>query len=539
MRSLVIIIGLLLFLLTGLILTQVNAWSDGAHQARIIVGVKPGHDFDNLVRELKSYGRVVNTIPEIGAVVLIVPGRAIGILRNLPSVKYIEEDILVKLEDDFNVIYKVTSTGRVFFSSYTDNIIVNAGETSSVNYTVKNNIRSSIDIVVELYDYKNNLVTLATHTVSARKSVSGSLYFTAPQSPGNYSYKLTLRDASTGATYDSKLIIVSVYQQTLPEPSPPPGETPQQPLYYTDKVNWNINYVKAPDVWHTYNTTYGLGALGYGIQVAVLDTGIDYTHLELQGAVVWCAVYLDMSGIIYEGHDLSMCMDRNGHGTHVAGIIRASMNNVSIVGVSPFVQLYAIKVLGDSGSGYISDIAKGIIEAVKGPDDIAGTEDDADVISMSLGGPASQTLYNAVKYAYDNGVVLVAAAGNSGASNPSYPAAYPEVIAVGAVDSNYQVPSWSNRNPDVVAPGVGIYSTIPGGTLGYKSGTSMACPHVSGVAALIQALRVSAGKSKLTPSQVISLIKQSAIDLGATGYDELYGYGLVDAYRAIQLALTT
>jgi subtilisin family serine protease len=196
-------------------------------------------------------------------------------------------------------------------------------------------------------------------------------------------------------------------------------------------------------------------------------------------------------------------------------------------------------VLSDSGSGYSSDIARGIVEAVKGPDDTLGTEDDADVISMSLGGPSSSILYDAVKYAYNNGVVLVAAAGNEGASTPSYPAGYPEVIAVGAIDSNYNVPTWSNRNPDLVAPGVTIYSTLPGNTYGYKSGTSMACPHVSGVVAILQAMRLQAGLGKLTPDQVRQILISTAIDLGVKGYDEQYGYGLVDAYSALNLALNS
>ncbi len=102
---------------------------------------------------------------------------------------------------------------------------------------------------------------------------------------------------------------------------------------------------------------------------------------------------------------------------------------------------------------------KQLRKATKGPDDVAGTDDDADVISMSLGGPHSSVLYDAVKYAYNYNVTLVAAAGNDGASQSSCPACYREVIAVGAVDSNYNVPGWSNRNPDVVAPGVNILST--------------------------------------------------------------------------------
>jgi len=305
------------------------------------------------------------------------------------------------------------------------------------------------------------------------------------------------------------------------------------------EVQWDIYMIYAPDVWNAYSGTYGSAAYGYysTVHVAVVDTGIDYSHPDLQGAVKYCIVSLNNGATFYKGTYLSNCRDPNGHGTHVAGTIAARLNGAGMAGVAPKVQLYAVRVLSASGSGYISDIARGIIEATKGPDGTPGTADDADVISMSLGGSDSTTLYNAVKYAYSYGVVLVAAAGNEGASYPSCPACYSEVIAVGAVDSNGNVPSWSNRYPDVVAPGVNIYSTLPGGKYGYMSGTSMACPHVSGVVALIQALRLAAGKPKLTPSQVYDVITRTAIDLGYPGYDSLYGYGLVDAYDAVYYAL--
>jgi subtilisin family serine protease len=306
------------------------------------------------------------------------------------------------------------------------------------------------------------------------------------------------------------------------------------------EVQWNIYMVNAPNVWSSYSPSYGNAAYGYHstIRVAVVDTGIDYTHPDLYGAVTWCVVSLNNGATFYKGTTLSRCSDNNGHGTHVAGIIAARLNGQGVAGVAPKALLYAIKVLDASGSGYVSDIAKGIIEATKGPDGVPGTSDDADVISMSLGSPSdSTTLHDAVKYAYNYGVVLVAAAGNEGASSPDYPAAYAEVIAVGAVDSNGNVPSWSNRYPDVVAPGVNILSTYPGGKYAYMSGTSMATPHVSAIAALIQALRLAAGKPKLTPSQMYYVLAYTAVDLGGYGYDPLYGYGLVDAKAAVDYAL--
>lgn len=306
------------------------------------------------------------------------------------------------------------------------------------------------------------------------------------------------------------------------------------------EVQWNVEIINTTLVWSTYNSTYGDAAYGYNatIRVAVLDTGIDYQHTDLSGAVDYCIVSLRNTKTFYKGTNLKNCNDQNGHGTHVAGIIAARLNGQGVAGVAPKAILYAVKVLSAGGSGYISDVAKGIVEAVKGPDNTAGTDDDADVISMSLGGSHSTTLYSAVLYAYNNNVTLVAAAGNEGASQPSCPACYPEVIAVGAVDSNYSVPSWSNRNPDIVAPGVNILSTWPKNKYAYASGTSMACPHVSATIALIQALRLASGLRKLTPSEIRELIVSTTIDLGPSGYDEIHGYGLVDAYTAVTTALT-
>ncbi len=312
-----------------------------------------------------------------------------------------------------------------------------------------------------------------------------------------------------------------------------------KPVKIQQEVQWNIEMINATKVWNTYSPQYGDAAYGYGltIRVAVVDTGIYYRHSDLKNSVTWCVVSLRNTKTLYEGTNLKNCDDPNGHGTHVAGIIAARLNGFGVAGVAPKVLLYAIRVLDASGSGYVSDVAKGIVEATKGPDNNAGTDDDADVISMSLGGPDSPVLRDAVIYAYSYGVVLVAAAGNEGASQPSYPAAYPEVIAVGAIDINYQVPSWSNRNPDLVAPGVNILSTWKGGGYAYASGTSMATPHVSATVALIQALRLASGHGKLTPDQVKDVLISTAIDLGPSGYDPAYGYGLVDAYRAVNNAL--
>ncbi|MEM1603773.1 MAG: S8 family peptidase [Zestosphaera sp.] len=313
-----------------------------------------------------------------------------------------------------------------------------------------------------------------------------------------------------------------------------------KPIKTSTEVQWNVGLVEAPEVW-ALNTTYGDAAYGYqtSIRVAVVDTGISYTHTDLYGSIDWCVVSLRNTKTFYKGTNLKNCNDQNGHGTHVAGIIAARLNGFGVAGVAPKVVLYAVRVLDASGGGYVSDVAKGIVEATKGPDNTPGTSDDADVISMSLGGPHSQTLYDAILYAYSYNVVLVAAAGNEGASTPSCPACYSEVIAVGAIDQNLSVPSWSNKNPDLVAPGVNILSTWPRNRYVYLSGTSMSCPHVSAIVALMQAIRIADGKGKLTPTQVKEILTTTAIDLGTAGYDETYGYGLVNAVASVNEALNT
>jgi len=166
-------------------------------------------------------------------------------------------------------------------------------------------------------------------------------------------------------------------------------------FYPQGEVRWNIELINATKVWSVFSSVYGDAAYGYhsAIQVAVVDTGIDYTHSDLQGAVVYCIKSLNKTTVFYKGTNLTECIDNLYHGTGVAGVLAARLNGYGVVGVSPKVQVYAVKVSED-GTAWDSDIAKGIVEAVKGPDGTAGTDDDADVVSISLGG--GQEHYNAV-----------------------------------------------------------------------------------------------------------------------------------------------
>ncbi len=266
------------------------------------------------------------------------------------------------------------------------------------------------------------------------------------------------------------------------------------------------------------------------VQVAILDTGVDLDHPDLAANIVWA---VDATG----GRSAD---DKNGHGTHCAGTIGAVRDNAGVVGMYANVEIYAIKVLGNGGRGDWADLVNGIYLACQGPDGVEGTADDADVISMSLGGSsAPQEVHDAIIHAYNLGIVIVAAAGNEGDGDAStdeisYPAAYPEVIAVGATDKDDTIASFSNSGPyiEVAAPGVNIYSTYKGGGYDTLSGTSMACPHVAGLVALIIAVhgKMPVGTFDDTGQETVrGYLHSTALDLGPSGWDPAYGYGLVQA----------
>lgn len=281
---------------------------------------------------------------------------------------------------------------------------------------------------------------------------------------------------------------------------------------------WGVDHIDADVAWAT---TRGAGA-----KVAILDTGGDFDHPDLA-----YAGGVNFAGKKKDGRTSPRDWDdANGHGSWVSGIAAAVDNSIGAVGVAPAASLYAVKVLGNSGSGWDSDIAQGIDWAIT---------DGMDVISMSLGGPGYSTaLAEACQSAWDAGIILVAAAGNEGDGDPateelSYPAAFPSVIAVGATNQTDALASFSNTGSylSLAAPGVAVYSTYKKGRYVAFSGTSASCPHVAGVAALV----VSANPY-LTNEQVRSLLTDTARELGPTGWDPGFGYGLVDAAAAVAAA---
>ncbi len=270
---------------------------------------------------------------------------------------------------------------------------------------------------------------------------------------------------------------------------------------------------------------------GEGVQIAVLDTGIDPSHPDLAGKVTW----------VYDATGTGV-KDETGHGTHVAGTIAASYNGFGVAGVASGAEIYGIKVLaGRDMVGEYQWFADGIYAAVYGPDGILGTKDDADVISMSFdsqGELPPSYVYDAIKFAYDNGVVLVAAAGNGGDGDittlegDTWPAAYSEVIAVGSTDMYDRVSTFSNTAPylELVAPGEFIVSTFLNGSYAMWAGTSMATPHVSGVVALLIAeyghLPVG-GFYDMGDATIRGLLHSMAYQFGTSAWTAYSGYGLV------------
>ncbi|MEO0077857.1 MAG: S8 family serine peptidase, partial [candidate division WOR-3 bacterium] len=261
------------------------------------------------------------------------------------------------------------------------------------------------------------------------------------------------------------------------------------------------------------------------VKVAVVDNGVEYFHPDLSANFVGGDYGYDFVGGDNDPRPDNTLIPQSFHGTHVSGIVAAGLDNG--VGVAGWVrtQLYAVRVLNDSGSGTTTDVASGIRWA---------TDRGARVVNMSLGASSLPThLLEACRYAYDRNVLLVAAAGNEGTANINYPAALAECVCVGATDTASKLASFSNFGSaqEIVAPGVAVFATGIGGTYVSANGTSMATPHVSGVAALVLGVN-----SSLSASRVRAILAASAIDMGSSGRDATYGYGLANARRALELA---
>ena len=275
-----------------------------------------------------------------------------------------------------------------------------------------------------------------------------------------------------------------------------------------------LGLMHAQDAWDALGLSDGYPAEG-GAPVAIVDTGIDVAHEDLAGKAVACGTA--SNGAVEEG----ACADDEGHGTHVAGTVAAlAGNGRGIAGVAFDSPLIVCKALSADGSGDTSDVAACIAWA---------HSQGAKVISLSLGGPPTNTLRAAVKAAWAggrrDGSVIVAAAGNDGTSASDYPAAYPEAISVAAVDDSGAHAWFSNANDDVevAAPGVDVLSAKLGGGYVRESGTSMATPHAAGAAALVWD-----ANPRASARAIRTKLDALTTDPGPAGRDPEFGLGILD-----------
>ena len=281
----------------------------------------------------------------------------------------------------------------------------------------------------------------------------------------------------------------------------------------SETIPWGIDRIRAPLAWDI--------SKGKGVKVAVLDSGIDFTHPDIAPNY--------KGGISFVSSETSP-KDFNRHGTHVAGTIGAAKNDFGVIGVAPSAYLYAVKVLGSNGSGNWSWLIAGIDWCIN---------NGIHVINMSLGGSSAPTaLQTMCDLAWNKGLILVAAAGNEDGADADdtvgYPAKYKSVIAVSNItDTNVLSPS-SSRGPKVelCAPGTNILSTVPGGGFSSLTGTSMASPHVAGTAALALSTHRWPPSGMANNTAIRRLLALTADNLGVPNRDRLYGFGRVDAEEA-------
>eukprot|EP00541_Cyclophora_tenuis_P014593 CAMPEP_0116563212 /NCGR_PEP_ID=MMETSP0397-20121206/12607_1 /TAXON_ID=216820 /ORGANISM="Cyclophora tenuis, Strain ECT3854" /LENGTH=344 /DNA_ID=CAMNT_0004089629 /DNA_START=163 /DNA_END=1194 /DNA_ORIENTATION=+ len=270
---------------------------------------------------------------------------------------------------------------------------------------------------------------------------------------------------------------------------------------------WGISRVQAPDVWTA-------GYTGSDVKVCVIDSGIALTHSDFD--------FSRFTGYSGQGN-LPWNQDGDGHGTHVAGTIAALANNNGVVGVAIDASIHVVRVFGNSGTWAWASSLIAACELCR--------DAGAKVINMSLGGGGRSTAEeNEFQNLFNQGVLSIAAAGNSGNSAFSYPASYPSVVSVAAIDVNENRAGFSQYNSqvDIAAPGVNVRSSVPPNSYANYQGTSMATPHVAGVAALLFSAKPGA-----TPAEIRDAMYTTAKDLGASGRDNQFGHGLVQAKDAL------
>ncbi len=396
---------------------------------------------------------------------------------------------------------------------------------------------SELDVV--LADIGTTSIT-AVHTPAPPRAERG-FAVTADFTPINSTFKVRYDPGQMVEAVVNRLAAVAEVEVAEPNRYRETYVIPNDPSY---PQQWGLAKINCPAAW---DRTTGSA----NVTVAVVDTGVDLNHPQLAPLVLpgrdlvdlgpnpsppWLAPWVLEGDFVAVDNDPQ---DEVGHGTHVAGTISCLSNDgIEVAGVTWQCRLLPVRVLARArntmngqikGIGSSADIAAGITWAA---------DHGAQVINLSLGGSDDTTVErNAVAYAVSKGVVVVAAMGNSGTSDPGYPAAYPDVIAVGAVNAVDKRAAFSQTGPHigVVAPGVNVLSTYWDDTYAFLQGTSMASPHVAGVAALILSCN-----STIPAAQVGQIIRDTARPLRDNPADPVpndqYGSGLVDASAALDRA---
>src|SRR3954464_5524378 len=378
------------------------------------------------------------------------------------------------------------------------------------------------------YDAHTILVKFSPNATAAQRAALGaSNVVGSVEGLGVQVVKVSDPRAAVASLNRSPLVQYAELNQTLTA-----SATPNDPRYAEEYGLNNTGQtggtpdadIDAPEGWDAA----GLGTFpsSGGAKVGIVDTGILATHEDLAGKLANCAQSRGLVPVLAGSIQVGQCADDNGHGTHVSGTITANANNgKGVTGVAFNSPLAMCRALGGPlGSGSTSDVANCINW---------DPDQGAKVISMSLGGGDSTTLHSAVQRAWNNGngAIVIAAAGNDGDSTLEYPAAYSEVVSVAATDNKDARASFSNANSDVeiAAPGVSVLSSYNGSNSSYNtlSGTSMATPHVAGVAAIIRTKTPT-----FTAAQTRTKLDASVDDLGAAGRDTSFGFGRVNLAKA-------
>ncbi len=272
-------------------------------------------------------------------------------------------------------------------------------------------------------------------------------------------------------------------------------------------IDYGVRMVGAPLEWPE--------TMGKGVKVGIIDTGICTQHPDLAGRI--------KDGVNFSGGSADNIEDENGHGTHIAGIVAANKNGIGVVGVAPEADLYIAKAFGADGKTNYSAIEKSVkyLEA-KG----------VDIINMSFSSGYTTAGYRSLIWdAHSRGITIICAAGNEGEFGDNtigYPASYPETVAVSAVDINKHIADFNSKGKaaEICAAGIDVYSTYLGGGYATLSGTSMACPIISGAAAILIAKGYLRYGRRLTPDEIRLLLNIYTENPGKKGRDKKYGYGI-------------